>query len=357
MTVDASAPRLYLHAGHGKTGSSYLQAWLALNAESLRREHGLAYPLRSPLSGEAERSGGQARFSMGNGFIFEELLGKRGSPRRDAPHVLSALRGDAPGLVFSRERFLRSLPPHLPAIEGLARTAGMETVEVLLFLRDPLEHAHSLYAEMVKAHGYADGPDRWLSEYDLLDRVEAFLADADRCRRTRLTLVSYSRSQGQILPPMCDWLRLPPSTTLPAPAGRANRSLTAAEVRVQRLANQLAGSAAATIGRRLAEELPDVTGPPAVASRPAQEAFLRRVREQVERLNRRLPSNLAYALEISPLTPDEPASLTAAQAEIVVEELERTGMPRGPKRSLSEWVVSRLGGLASRLGRRSHRHG
>ncbi len=322
MGMDAAdRGRLWIHAGHGKTGSSFLQAWLAANAERLDRKHGLRYPLVSPFSGRREDSQGLARFSMGNGFILEELLERpdRVAQLRD----LGGAAGPGRGLVFSRERFFRSLATRLGELERTAREAGFGSVEVLLFVRDPLEHAHSLYAEMVKAHGYTGSADRWLGEYELLDAVGDFLDRVEGCSATRLTVFNYSRSRERILDCMARWLGIT-SAPMRVPEGRANRSLTGPEVEVLRVCNRLLGASARSVGRRLAEELPGLRGPAASASLEAQETFLQRVEPVVERLNRRLPPDQAYALErpvASPAGSGQP--LDRAQTQLVVEELGR----------------------------------
>ena len=61
--------RLHLHVGHGKTGSSFLQSWLAQNRSELLRVGGVHYPVAD--SDQRARSG---RFSMGNGVLLDQAL-------------------------------------------------------------------------------------------------------------------------------------------------------------------------------------------------------------------------------------------------------------------------------------------
>ena len=287
---------LHLHVGHGKTGSSYLQSWLAINADALRERHGLVYPLRSPVSGTADDRAQRSRFSMGNGFILEELLGL--DDAQAACRALSELRGRAPSLLFSRERFMRDLPPQITRIETLALDSGFRGVRYLLFIRDPLEHVLSLYAEMVKAHGCCASPGDWLDGYEFLDYVEAFFAAARSRSHAELSVVNYSKSRGRLLEHLRNWLSVDASGDLPRPAhDRVNRSLTAPELRVQRVANRLLGHEAAAIGKRLVDELPGITGPVPRASRDAQRRFVERLRPQVDRLNRSVPEDQRYSLE------------------------------------------------------------
>ena len=348
---------LYMHVGHGKTGSSYLQSWLAINAPALGREHDLVYPLRSVVTGHEEDAARASRFSMGNGFVLEELLAKR--RRATAPRFLRALVGGSASLVFSCERFMRSLAGRLADVEELALESGFTGVRYLLFVRDPLEHAGSLYVEMVKAHGYSASLDDWLQEYELLEHVERFLFEVDRCRDASLRVVNYSRTAG-LLDHLAEWLSVEVSApTFEQPIhARVNRSLTIPELRVQLLANAAYGRAAARIGRRLVDELPALPTVLPVASPAARAAFARRLAPRVERLNERLGEEASYRLDAPGIDAPEgdstsPLVFTPKQLAIIVSELRAVA-------STSEATILRR--LARRLGarilpRRDHRAG
>lgn len=310
---------LHLHVGHGKTGSSFLQSWLALNAERLRDRHGFAYPMRSPLGGPVESQAARSRFSMGNGFVLEELL----DLPEDAEFVahLAELAESGAVPLFSRERFMRDLPPHLPRLDACARASGLQGVRILLFVRDPLDHAVSLHAEMVKAHGCAVPLDPWLASYHFLDHVEAFLEAARAIPSVELEVVNYSRVRGRLLDAMLDWLGIESMAEFETPkVRRVNRSLTPAELRVQRLANRCLGSAAGRIGRRLANDLPDVPGRPASPGPAAARRFAERLAPQVQRLNERLPRPHRYRLDSETRESAESSRLDAAAWRIVVRE-------------------------------------
>jgi len=300
---------LHLHVGHGKTGSSFLQSWLALNAARLRERADIAYPMRSPISGRGEEAASRSRFSMGNGFILEELL----ESADDAVLVetLRSLAGEDRGLLFSRERFMRDLPAHLPRLAEAAGALGGDGVRVLLFVRDPLEHAVSLYGEMVKAHGCAEPLDEWLGHYRLLDHVEAFLDAVEACPTLECTILNYSRVRDHLVEALTTWLGLDPTEAWTTPArGTVNRSLTALELRVQRIANRWLGPAAARIGRRLVEELPRELVSPLAPSPEAFGRFEVRLRDQVLRLNARLPEGSRYRLDVSATPAESAATVT-----------------------------------------------
>ena len=359
--ADERPRRLHLHVGHGKTGSSYVQSWLAINAGALRRDCGLCVPLTSPVTRRSERNAARSRFSSGNGFIFEDIFDSRRS--RPASRSFDELAGPGRSLVFSSERFMRSLPPRLEQVEAAALAGGFSGVSYLLFIRDPLPHADSLYAQMVKAHGYSSGREAWYAEYTLLDHVETFLSGFNACRHSELSVVNYSRAADRILEHLGAWLGVDPASPrfrLPD-FDRVNRSLTDSELQVQLLANRLLGPRAALIGNRLVDELPAV--PPAVPSGPlpARRAFLERVRPQVERLNRRLPEAQHYSLDLPPpragAARDE-FSFSGDQLETIVSELCRAASSRvfparaavvlRRARSLPAWLLDRVCSLFSR---------
>jgi len=66
--------RLFLHIGHGKTGSSFLQSWLAANADLITSRTSLIYPLSAPGEAITDPRALQGRFSQGNGALLDFLL-------------------------------------------------------------------------------------------------------------------------------------------------------------------------------------------------------------------------------------------------------------------------------------------
>ena len=95
--------RLYLHVGHGKTGSSFLQSWLVQNRSELWRVGCVHYPVAD--SDQRARSGG---FSMGNGALLDQALKVSDQPQ----HLTSFWSHLIPktqdfiheGVLFSAER-------------------------------------------------------------------------------------------------------------------------------------------------------------------------------------------------------------------------------------------------------------
>jgi hypothetical protein len=315
--------RLCVHVGHGKTGSSFLQARLAQQAPSGLAGNGIAYPLQAPVSGRLERSAQEGRFSMGNGFVLEEALAAWRPARQ-----LRQLAGGQPTLLFSGEQLIKTCPSWLPQLVRLAPAAGIERVDLLVFVRDPLEHAHSLYGEMVKAHGYSGSLDQWIrASHGVLPKLERLLALQATIPISTLRVHNYSRAPGQVLEQCGQWLGLPPAAlgTPATQAMRVNRSLSQAELRLMRLLNARLGREAAAVGRALVDRFPTVAEPAAVASAEAQACFIERLAPLVQQLNAQLPA--ASQLQLEPLVgaaaPEDqaPLALLPGQWQCVLEAL------------------------------------
>jgi hypothetical protein len=319
--------RLNVHVGHGKTGSSFLQSWWACNADLLRSRHGIAYPLVAPLSGRSEAEGALGRFSMGNGFILEEVLA---AP--DPPALLRQLAAGLPPcgqLLFSCERFVRSLPDHLSRLEGIAQAAGFEGLRLLLFVRDPLEHAHSLYAEMVKAHGFCGCVEEWLGIYNLHEAIEHFLAVQAAGEAIELTAINYSLAPHRLIEQARRWLEVPvESHFADPPTARVNRSLDREELQALLALNRQLGSRASSVGMALVHELPDLAPRACIAAESSQLAFIQRVRPVVERINTTLPPPQALRLRSLPRpeeSHEDEIHLHPRQLEVIAAELLRLG--------------------------------
>jgi|688.fasta_scaffold67696_5 hypothetical protein len=315
--------RLNVHVGHGKTGSSFLQSWWAINAEVLRHRHGIAYPLVAPRSGRREDAGMRGVFSMGNGFILEEVLAEP-----DPAAWLAQLAAGLPSggqLLFSCERFVRSLPGQLLRLEEVAVAAGFSSVRLLLFVRDPLAHAHSLYAEMVKAHGYTGTVEDWLLLYNLHEAIEHFLEVQALGPTLQLTAFNYSLAPTQLRKQARGWLDIPGDAPFAdPPSALVNRSLDQQELRALLVLNRLLGTEGRGIGRRLVRELPDLPARATVAAPEAQIRFLKRVTAAVARINAFLPPDQALRLQSLPRH-DQPGDgsirLMPDQLEVIAAEL------------------------------------
>lgn len=126
---------LYLHIGHGKTGSSYLQSCFAASHDDLRRQD-IAYPMIETMR---KAAGGVAL--TGNGALLRLAVNDKNAHWPSLGNVL-----------FSRENMYMWLADEefRPRFLAHLHQRGIDRLSVLLFIRDPVSHLISLYQQAVK---------------------------------------------------------------------------------------------------------------------------------------------------------------------------------------------------------------
>ena len=130
-----------VHVGTPKTGTTAIQAFLAVNRERLL-EAGIVYPRAGcPTAGPT--------FAPGHHLVPRELATGEASPSLDAV-IAEAKSSGAPSLIISSEEF-HALVPH-PAFGAVV--AGLKSLDyvpvALVFLRGQALYAESIYIEMLK---------------------------------------------------------------------------------------------------------------------------------------------------------------------------------------------------------------
>jgi hypothetical protein len=339
--------QLHLHVGHGKTGSSFLQSWWALNRSALLEEAQLHYPLASDHAKAIS-----SRFSMGNGSALDQALQRCKTPsskrrwwRRMLASTASGTRSQN-GVLFSAERWTRHLPAQCSALLDMADACGIEKLNLWLLVRDPLDHAVSVYGQMVKRHGFCGGLDAWLDAYDfpqvLLNFLEVFQAMPER---VALHVDHYGRSKHQLLEKMQAWLKLPGEASWQKPAQSAvNRSLTADELNLMRWLNGRFGDHAAPVGELLVDRLPDLLPVRLQVTRTKRDQFLTRWQPCIDRINQRLPPHAQLQLSASDqfndgvLVPEDfSIRLSREQLDCLLDGLSSLSLPRPADRWPSQW--------------------
>ena len=226
---------LYLHVGHSKTGTSWLQAALRENADALA-EAGLAYPI---LEGVGVEQG--AEIGQGNGLWL--ATGPAGELELRL-RMIARAAGPA-GAVLSAEEFFPRLARHDdPAVlPRAARAAGFGGIEILLFIRNPVGHAASLWQQYLKTAGGTAPIEAFFEKYSVPELVAQFLDRFMPIDGAGLTCLSYDRHRHDLLAPLRAWLGLPAATLAPPCAPTINRGMTRGELALQVALNRPIGRA------------------------------------------------------------------------------------------------------------------
>lgn len=303
MIASDARPKIVLHIGQGKTGTSAVQSALARNHELLKGG-GILYP--DHPSAEQARAGHVMSGNLDPENWFEGQV---------IPIVAAAPAYAT--YIFSSEHLFRRMDEFLAA-EG--RYRDRYDFEILLAVRSPIETLPSVYQQAVKRGGYHDSIASF-AEHETSTRIAADLVAAFERQGVAFTLFNYSVIRDAIVPRLLDHIgvRAIVEGGQAATVGRVNRSLTLAELAFVRFVNQIFG---ADYGRLIADalvnELPDVDGQLPPLDEALRRAVIERNRTAVDRLNLHLPEAEQIDLDAPPAPPPIAAEmLSPEQASLI----------------------------------------
>lgn len=263
---------LWLHIGHDKTGSSALQRALALRHPALAAQ-GIAYPLCRPHRVLARM--GQA--GTGNGDV---LLGRR----------LPACAAGPRGVLFSHEGIFTALAEDFDTtVQQITRARaalGLERIKILLFIRNPVAHAGSLYQQEVRHRGLTEGADAYFARYTRCETVWQVLRRLQACGDMDVRVENYSHVKERLGAVMADWLDLGADVLATDTGARINRGCTSAELSALRHLNACAPQATPLAARALRLLRPHAHAARVVAGYAAQEQLWRNNADAMALVNR-----------------------------------------------------------------------
>lgn len=274
---------IYLHAGHGKTGSSFLQSAFALNVATLEAQ-GIAYPLSDRMISRAA----SGVTTSGNRGV---LIGALREGRR-------ALFDTESSLLFSGEGLWSNFldADFTDTLTAQARDSG-HRLAMLFFLRDPVEFQISVYLQNVQQGLEQSELNAYLAARGARLQVEhleraARVIDTVRAAGITLEVLNYSRVKRELIEVTAGFLGLDPARPLERPGRTVNRSIGAMEVGMARgLAEGFGGLAHPENRNYLKRAIDDTAtlrmAPPA-AEPGAVAAFSKTVAPAMEALNTRL---------------------------------------------------------------------
>lgn len=274
--------RVTLHVGGPKTGSSAIQSALSINRERLM-DAGVQYP-----SHRMDALSVSLKTSSGNIWANENWI----------TYVQDALRNtvDFPRrLLFSSELLLRRISDHP---DDLRRLSEESSVDLILFVRDPIPWAISAYGQALKRGKETRAFESWLPSWPLLERSLTILNLCDELG-IKVSARNYSRTGNHLLREFQSTLGLSSNFKFNFPNRRVNRSLNREEAYLVREASRFGhGALPAFIAAAFVEGAPHVKPAEPLVDGAASSDLIERFGETIHKLNLLLPSE--ERLQVNP---------------------------------------------------------
>lgn len=240
----AQLPKLVLHVGMPKTGSSVIQSSLALSRNHLAAA-GIHYPQH--WSDDAAVAG----FVTSGNIDIDEGTSLRDIFLREMAHVPPTIHT----VLFSNEIMSRALLANPQILRDVRDVAD---VLVLSFVRNPVEWLASTYGQFVKGKGLTDDLDAFIPQWTYPTHAVKFFTLCDELG-VGLTVRNYSTVRKTLLDVFANMLSPETAVSLIRPEREiVNRSLTPSEEALQRALNRTDFRHPEALADALVNQLPDV---------------------------------------------------------------------------------------------------
>ncbi len=302
---------LYLHIGHGKTGSSALQSFFALNTRLLS-EYGIVYPEHISFSNAKK------------GYISS---GNLPAPNTDwnkyISNIASKMNHDG-SLLFSQETLIFRI---LKDPEKLLSLKEKYNLVLILYVRDPLDHVFSSYGQHIKRDGETKRLSEWIGGYKVIDKVIK-LIDLCKEHNIELKLINYSKVKS-VEESFINTLLGQKSDDFLNKAHfsqtkQINRSLTRVEYKIQRCFNEHIGKESSKfVSDYLVNNLPDIQSEKEFIEDDILDLFIEQNKDKVAYINTFLDEDDRLDLnKPKDLKPESDVyKISAEQIEVLVESL------------------------------------
>lgn len=296
--------KLYLHIGLAKTGTSYIQSVLACSEASLANIN-ITYPYHPSF--DAARAG---KITSGNITGPEKL--------KQIDSLISDSKPQFHSAAFSSEALYPEILNNLSFFKDLCNKFD---VHVLIFLRDPIEHAMSIYIQKVKRQGFFGSVGSFFSVYNTPASVLKLIQAVENV--CTVHMYNYSRCREDLLSVISSYLGVSTSAfSIPEPRV-VNRSLSMPEIALQRLFNQHFGKASHRfVSDVLCNSFPEPCAdePKPLPSYKDAQDLLKRVAPSILALNAYLQDDQKLNLALSSKT-EEPDSSTIALSKAKIDSI------------------------------------
>jgi hypothetical protein len=270
-----------LHVGHGKTGSGYIQSFLVTNTEILV-SNDITYPHHQSM--QRAKVGLATSGNVDYMPHFADYIGEH-----------AAASGTAK-VLFSSEFLFRAI---LCYGDNFAHLCKYFDVAVILFIRDPLEHAISMYGQRIKRGRLTASLDEYVSSEYRIPWLVSDLIDIVGAVGARLIVRNYSNYRRCILRAFLLAINLDErGFTLP-PVDDINRSLSPSEIRVQRAFNRYFGRQAwKFVSQPLVDNIPFSPRIDLTITRETYDKFCEKMADILPVVNQKLPDGEQYSLNV-----------------------------------------------------------
>jgi hypothetical protein len=273
-----------------------LQSVFAISEPELA-EVGILYPTRH--TGEDARLG---RTSSGNAYgwlrdplVLDERLSQFASHTENSVLLSSEFLFDE---ILSWADGT-STESHIVNLQHIVEKHGFESISVLLFIRNPISHASSLWQQRVKRHGEVRSLAEFIREGSLAHPplVLRLLVTLDKVPRARVAVRNYSSVSSDLLAPVTEWLGVRRETFSLPSVNNINRSLTFGELELQRQLNMEIGVSGDLLIDRLCEELPDIKADTFPVPHELQRWYWESLESSVKEVNARIAEPHKYRFD------------------------------------------------------------
>jgi len=223
--------KIYLHIGTEKTGSSFIQSYLANNRKMLL-EHGIFFP----TAGKREADMKAGRISPGNASKLNDFLDN--AQWNSASMWLNQIKTEAENkncdkVLLSNEILIKTFSKKnvLAEFIKLCNAIGLECQDLLLLIREPVSQALSLYKHRSK-RGAMLPVKEWLkTQYILHDCLDSFYTILEKTSSLALKQYPYSKNSDYLIDVCINkWLNL--NEDIRVKDQNVNPSLTLSELNV-----------------------------------------------------------------------------------------------------------------------------
>ena len=269
-----------IHIGHGKTGTSSIQSYLAGAADHLKTL-GILYPEHHSFDFAA-----RGEISSGNGNLLLEET-----------HIIE------PNSLYSSEILFQTLATD-NALENLLKKTNGD-LKIVCYTRDLFDFSFSIWGQLIKRSGFTKGYDLFMknnfTKGHFLEKLEYWI-DASNRLGFELKILNYSRQKHQIIPHfLANSLEIDTEKLLniyPVTDIRVNRSLTLSEYEFQRLMNKHVTSVThGYVSDLLVNQLPHITAQRPFIRKSTYQLVVSKLTPMINRINMSLPPSEAIKIQ------------------------------------------------------------